>query len=201
MLIAALAYNVAGYLGVNALMAERGIAYSVAVPWDFQIPFLKYFSPIYGIVYFIPVISFFVCWKNYEVVKAGFKSFMGAATICLLSYLLFPVEFTDRIQLAPPFDFFENVVRFFYWIDRPYNCFPSLHVALAFISVQMIDRYNPRLAPYFLSLALLVTLSTLFVRQHYILDLVAGGGLAYLMGWLFIPKELAERAVLAEEAV
>lgn len=201
MLIGALAFHITGYLGVNAIMAGRGVSYNVGIPLDYQIPFIKYFSPIYSVVYIVPVISFFVLWKSYEGIKAGFKCFMGAGVVCLLFYVFFPVAFTERATLVPPYDFFENVVRFFYWVDKPYNCFPSLHVALAFISAQMVDKFRPRFSRIFYSYAILVSLSTLFIRQHYILDLVAGAGLAYGLGWFFIPKETGEESAMAEEAV
>lgn len=199
MLIAALAFHITGYLGMNTLMEHRGISHSVALSWDYQIPYIKYFSPVYAIVYFIPVVTFFLCWNNYEIIKAAFKSFITAGVICFTSYAIFPVMFSDRIALHPPYDFFDNVTRFFYWIDKPYNCFPSLHVALAFISVQVIERASPKLSLMFWTVAILVTLSTLFVRQHYILDLVAGITVAYAIGWYFIPKEVPSSGLVSEE--
>ncbi len=189
MLISALAFNIAGYLGINRLSSSRGLGYSVAIPLDFQIPYIKYFSPFYSIVYLVPVVTFFIIWRNYELVRGAYRAFLGAAALCFVIYWWFPVEFTDRYLLSPPYDFFENVVHFIYWIDRPFNCFPSLHVALVFISVQAIERFNARLVPWFFALATIITLSTLFIRQHYILDLVSGIALAYAMGWIFLPKK------------
>jgi len=198
LLLSNLAFHIAGYLGVNQLTHDRGVNYSVALPLDAHIPFLSFFSPFYAIVYFVPVISFFICWKNYELIKAAWKAFMFAGSVCLLCFYFYPVAFQLRQPLQPPYGFFEEIVRFFYWIDTPYNCFPSMHVALAFVSVQMIERYSPRLYPWFFSLAIVITFSTFFVKQHYIMDAVGGIFLAYLSGRIFLPKKVSE-PVLAEE--
>ncbi len=194
MLFSNLALHIFGYLSMNAFLGRQGINHNVAIAWDYQIPFIKYFSPVYSVVYFIPVVTFFFCWKEYEILKAAFKSFFTAGLICLVFFFLYPVSFTLRTSLVPPFDFFTNIVRFFYWVDNPpYNCLPSLHVALAFISARVIYLCRPKLAPFFYALATAISLLTLFIRQHYILDLVAGLGVALLMDWLFLPLKLSAK--------
>jgi len=201
MLIFNLAYHIVGYLGVNKLAHNRGLKHTLEIPWDASIPFVAYFAPFYGIVYFVPVIAFFIAWNNYELVKSAFKAFLFAGTVCLICFWVYPVEFSMRETLHPPYDVFTNIVRFFYYIDTPYNSFPSMHVALAFISVQIVDRQSPRLAPWFMALAIVITLSTFFVKQHFILDAIAGIALAYVSGWIFLPKKSAVRSAMAQELV
>lgn len=46
-------------------------------------------------------------------------------------------------------------LRALYRADPPCNCFPSLHVAHSFVSA-------------------LVAMSTVFIKQHYVLDVIAG---------------------------
>jgi membrane-associated phospholipid phosphatase len=201
LLVANLAFHIVGYFGVNAYLAHQGLSHDLAIGLDHQIPFIKYFVPFYSIVYFIPVTTFFLIWKNYEAVKAAAKVFIGAGVVSFACFLLFPVKYNLRVEILPPYDFFTNVLRFFYYIDEPYNCFPSLHVALATISTVLIHRYRPALTPVFIVLSTIVSLSILFMKQHYVMDLAGGLGVCWLMSVLFLPKAKSEKAVVLNPAI
>jgi membrane-associated phospholipid phosphatase len=77
----------------------------------------------------------------------------------------------------------------YYVSDTSFNCFPSLHAAVSAASAYTWYRYArlkpnmPRsvLAAAAIIIALAVVLSTLFVRQHYIADELAGVLLAVLV--------------------
>jgi membrane-associated phospholipid phosphatase len=79
-------------------------------------------------------------------------------------------------------------LRFLYSADPPYNCFPSLHVAHSFVSALSSGRVHRGVGIGAQACAFIVGLSTLFTRQHYILDVVAGIVLAYLAYALFLRK-------------
>lgn len=197
-LIGNLSFHTVGYLTINAYLSRRGVSYDLAIPLDHQIPFIKYFSPFYSIVYFIPVATFFLCWNNYPLIKAAAKAFIGAGIVCFAFFIFFPVKYELRVDLQPPYDLFTNILRFFYWVDQPYNCFPSLHVALAMISACIIWRQNARLAPIFYLLATIVSVSILFMKQHYVLDLAGGLGVAWLMNAVFLAREPRAQAETGE---
>jgi hypothetical protein len=80
-----------------------------------------------------------------------------------------------------------KLVRQLYEIDPPYNCLPSIHVAFSVLTFLEFDRLlrvqgkrnrqsvtwgAGRIAN--LSVAILICLSTLFIKQHYSPDLIAG---------------------------
>jgi membrane-associated phospholipid phosphatase len=65
-----------------------------------------------------------------------------------------------------------DLVRFIYSHDAPYNGFPSLHSALAAIMAMYF--VNTRWGILYIGFALVVVLSTLFIKQHFIADAVAG---------------------------
>lgn len=80
--------------------------------------------------------------------------------------------------------------------DRQTSCLPSLHVAGAIAAALMIRREQPRSFPWLFAWALLVTLSTLTTKQHYLFDVLAGAAVAALASLLvqrFVP--LSTRAV------
>ena len=65
-------------------------------------------------------------------------------------------------------------LRWLYAADTPYNCFPSLHVAHSFVSALACYRVHRKVGIAALLSACVVAVSTLFARQHYVIDIVAG---------------------------
>jgi membrane-associated phospholipid phosphatase len=115
-----------------------------------------------------------------------------------LVYLVFPVT-TDiyRAQIAAhPIvgSRFADAIYAYYAKDPSFDCFPSLHAAVSVICFYAWYRYS-RIKPnavikviaiVMFAVAVGVVLSTLFVKQHYIADEVAGIALALGIGkWVF----------------
>lgn len=189
--------HVPGYILVNHWVASRGISYDLTLPWDLQIPYISYFSPFYALVYVLPVLCFILIFKDDELLKRAFWAFFASGSICLLLFVLIPVEFIWRTQL--PLDasggltadtgLFDYLTYFFYQVDNPpFNCFPSMHVAGAFLSARMMKLYRVSWGPFFYFLAIMITLSTLFIRQHFILDVLGGYLLYRVVSVIFFPK-------------
>ena len=70
--------------------------------------------------------------------------------------------------------FLNTLVKLNYSADLPYNCFPSLHVAYAFIGALVLWNYKRTWAYTYLACAIIVAISVVLVKQHYILDVVGG---------------------------
>lgn len=58
------------------------------------------------------------------------------------------------------------------------NCFPSLHISVAFIAALSCWKQDRVAGGAAFALASLITVSTFFVKQHYVVDAVAGIALA-----------------------
>ena len=113
-------------------------------------------------------------------------------------YAVFPVT-TDIYRqelLAHPMvgNPFASAMYHHYASDPSFNCFPSLHAAVAVICFYAWYRYalvQPTgvtrvIAIVMFVVAVGVVLSTLFVKQHYIADEIAGILLAWAIGrWMF----------------
>jgi membrane-associated phospholipid phosphatase len=101
-----------------------------------------------------------------------------------------------------------DALRWLYRIDPGYNIFPSLHTANAAMIACAFMRLHPRaLGPAAAVWALAIALSTVLVKQHYALDVLAGLALAWLAdrtafrGWREeIERESAHASRTAEEA-
>ncbi len=69
----------------------------------------------------------------------------------------------------------------------PRDCFPSLHTAAAVTVVGFVLLYMPRLLIVFAPAAMLLISSTIYLRYHYVIDLIAGAVLGLAMVW-FAPR-------------
>ncbi len=90
-------------------------------------------------------------------------------------------------------DIFSRITRRVYANDNPYNCFPSIHVFTTAYSCFIIKEGYFRDKLWFRYplnlLGILIILSTLFVKQHVVLDGVAGTALAFLLYRLMYKQE------------
>ncbi|MBN1113731.1 MAG: phosphatase PAP2 family protein, partial [Oligoflexia bacterium] len=66
------------------------------------------------------------------------------------------------------------MVKFLHFADTPANACPSLHVSVTFLACFGFLRERKKLFPYFLVWALLISISTLTIKQHYLWDIIAG---------------------------
>jgi len=105
-----------------------------------------------------------------------------ASLLAFCAFLIYPTEFPRGITVdagAAAFAF-----RFLYSIDSATNCFPSLHVALAWLSALSLRDERKKPGALAMLWAALISISTLTTKQHYFVDMVGGGGLALLCRWL-----------------
>lgn len=76
-------------------------------------------------------------------------------------------------------DVFSRMIRDVYAGDQPYNDFPSLHASLSTIFAIHWWRVDRRIGIAVAVWVTLIVLSTVFVKQHYVADMVAGVLLAF----------------------
>jgi len=80
-------------------------------------------------------------------------------------------------------DLFSRMIRDVYASDQPYNDFPSLHASLSTTFAIHWLRVDRRLGLPIAVWAALIVVSTVFVKQHYVPDVVAGVLLASVTSW------------------
>ena len=106
------------------------------------------------------------------------------SVVCFVVFALFPVASPRPANLeASPFLIF--ITR----VDGPLNAFPSLHAgcliyALAWARRLCGGRLNLWIAALLLAWAVLILFATLATKQHYALDLLAGGLIGWAADWL-----------------
>lgn len=90
--------------------------------------------------------------------------------------------------LLPEQDLLTQMIREVYAGDNPFNDFPSLHTSLSTILALHWRRLDARIGIIVTIWVALIVLSTVFIKQHYVPDLVAGLLLAFGAVRLFLNK-------------
>jgi membrane-associated phospholipid phosphatase len=62
-----------------------------------------------------------------------------------------------------------------------YDCFPSGHVAVVLVGCYVARKISPVVFYVFLAFSTLITFSTVYLRYHYVIDVIAGAALAILV--------------------
>ena len=147
---------------------------------DDLIPFCKYaVIPYFAWFLWIPFTLFYLLWKapREDFWRLCLPLFSGM-TIALACYAVLPTALDLRPYWVPGSDIFAQTVRFLYRTDTATNVCPSIHVIGSFavyFAARDIRRFRAkgwRLG--FLTMAVLISLSTVFLKQHSVLDVLAG---------------------------
>lgn len=163
-------------------MVTRGVFYNPVVPGEEKIPFLPWTFFIYILVYIIPG-SVYVVLNKKEDLFVTTRALVVGMVVPNIIWLFYPVSYAFRPDpaLVGGTRFLKMIAGFYALDTPPVNSFPSLHVTYAFLSYFAVHEFRPRLAPVYGWLAILISVSTLTFKQHYISDVAAGFLLAVII--------------------
>jgi membrane-associated phospholipid phosphatase len=175
---------------------NRFLAYAKVPAYELATiePYIPLVSPflIFYLSYFIfLLIPIFLTYSNRKELR---KLAIAYATILIISYIIF-LAFPTKIirpetiepngwNISP----FNEVLSAIYQNDSPYNAFPSTHVSLSLMAMLICFRYKKRfrrLAHLSIPWFILIALSTLIIKQHYILDVAGGMVLSVIVYYIF----------------
>ena len=165
--------------------AETRPTHVPALRLDALIPVEPAWALVYGALYlFLILLPVFVV-RHEPHIRRMFLAYLSVWIASYIVFLCYPTT-ASRPEHVPGHGFTGWGLQFLYSADPPYNCFPSLHVAHSCISAFACARINRRVGAWAGVCAGLVALSTLFTKQHYVLDVVAGIALAYAAYAVFL---------------
>lgn len=145
----------------------------------------------------IPLVGCFIyVWRPRARFREMMSGLMVVSFLGLLGYLLVPAigpMFSLRNQYTVPLDksiwMFNRNIDFMDFARIRRDVFPSLHVAISFVVWLYAYRNSKKLFWILAPLILSLWLSTLYLRYHYLIDVVAGLFLApfsFMLGnWLY----------------
>ena len=164
------------YIFIAAVIESRPVN-APTTPLDRVIPLVPFWSLVYGALYLVLIIAPVFIVRDEELLRRTVWSYLTVWLTAYACFYMYPT-YAPRPDSIPGSGFGVWGLRLLYSSDPPYNCFPSLHVAHSFVSAFACHRVHRRLGRLALGAAALVALSTLFTKQHYVLDVVAGIGMA-----------------------
>jgi membrane-associated phospholipid phosphatase len=146
-------------------------------------------------------------WAAFKMQGRLFRVAIVSATftigVGMTIFMLYPTYVIRPVLIGS--DFFTTALRYVYAHDGSYDAAPSGHVYMTTLLLLFYARWYPRQKWVWISILIVVCLSTLFTGQHYILDVVTGlmlGFTGYYVGFWLVDKWDGDpaRANTSEEA-
>jgi len=139
------------------------------------------YASLYVFIWILPMLVV----RQQEVFRRGLLGYLMAMLVAYAGFLLYPTA-APRPADVPGDGFAAWSLRLAYSLDPPYNCFPSLHVAWAFVSALTCYRVHRGVGIAAGCWAALIGVSTLYTKQHYVADVIAGTLMGYVAYVLFL---------------
>jgi membrane-associated phospholipid phosphatase len=166
-------------------LAGAGARGAPALAVDGMIPLVPAWALVYGALYaWLIVLPVLVVHDEGQVRRAA-RAYLSVWVTAYVCFVAYPTAAPRPDEVAGE-GFAAWGLRTLYASDPPYNCFPSLHVAHSFVSALVCARVSRGVGVAAAAGASLVGASTLFTRQHYVLDVVAGALLAWVACAVFL---------------
>jgi len=111
---------------------------------------------------------------NMKIFNKIFYSFIITTVISIIIFQIIPVAYPREFYPLPQYyDFSLNLFYKIRFLDSPLNCFPSLHVSLCFLITFFTFHISKKRFAINILLSILISISTLTTKQHYIADVVS----------------------------
>lgn len=168
------------YGGAAALVEHIPWRVDVKLPIDTQLPFWPGAAAWYLTITPMLLLAPFV-FRSREGLRPLFNALMLETAVAAVLFLLLPID--DGIVTCCEADVAGVLFRLADFINLHHNNLPSLHVAFACtLAMAYATRATRAGAVALFAWAVVVTMSTLFTRQHFFADVLAGALLG-ILGW------------------
>ncbi|MDV4152197.1 phosphatase PAP2 family protein [Clostridium sp. AL.422] len=182
-------------ININYLIAGAlaGSGKDISLTIDRNIPLLSVFifPYIYWYIFIFIGLIFILSKDRNRYLRTLISIYIGMC-ICYLFYYLYPVEIARPVIANNTIP--NRIVNLIYELDRPLNCFPSIHVLNTYIIMRATKWKDNK--PWFVYtniVGILIILSTVFIKQHFVLDGVSAIIIAELV--IFITKKIQDRYI------
>ncbi len=169
------------YLTSFALLEQRGIRYRILdTALDEMIPFCPVFILPYLLWFCFVALSvgWFVlfCEEDEEYYRFS-RSLALGCTVFLGISVFFPNGQSLRPMITQNMGIWSEMVRILYIVDTPTNVFPSIHVYNALVCCEGLLRQETvqkriGLRQFLVVLTVSIVLSTVFLKQHTLFDVI-----------------------------
>jgi membrane-associated phospholipid phosphatase len=168
---------------IIALYTRTRATHTPEIALDRAMPVQPAWMLIYGSLYIFMIVLPMLVVRRRDLIMRALQSYLAVMAIAYAGFLLYPTSAPRPAQVIGD-GFAAWTLRIAYDIDPPYNCFPSLHVAYSYVSALVCLHVHRRVGIVAIAWASLIAISTVYTKQHYVVDVIAGAlssGLAYLV--------------------
>lgn len=160
------------YGSCNQVTACRAHVGCLRFAWEDGIPYVPAMTVPYLSMNLFFLAAPFVCADHHER-RAYSWRMVAAILIAAACFLLFPLrnDFVRPHLTGPWGTIIEALMSF----DMPYNMLPSLHIVFIVVLADTFGRYSAGVWRLVLLTCLFLSaISTLLIKQHYVVDIFAG---------------------------
>ncbi|MBR5047521.1 MAG: phosphatase PAP2 family protein [Eubacterium sp.] len=176
----------------------RGRIHVIESALDMKIPFIEYFIVPYLLWFFyIAAGVLYFLLKEEESYRKLMYTLMTGMTVFILVSMIYPNGLMLRPMHFARDNVFVDLTRFLYSIDTSTNVFPSIHVFnsmalhLAVAKSQRLkDRKMIQCGSFLLCVSII--LSTMFLKQHSVFDVISGMGL-FCVTYMMVYSDVREK--------
>ena len=156
-------------------------AMPLAPPWIFV------YASLYMCAFLLPLLVV----RGPTRLRQSLKAYLFVMLVSYAGFLIYPT-IAPRSETIPVRTFAEWLLQVFYDLDQPYGCFPSLHVAYSFVGAFACWRMDRSIGVAACAWAGLIAVSTIYTKQHYAVDALAGAVLGVAAGVMLLSNRAGD---------
>jgi membrane-associated phospholipid phosphatase len=184
----------------TSLLLEGGI--EPKLPWDI-FPLQVIWVIPYTLCY--PLWAFSIAWliwkMDEKLFHATIAGFFFTFSLGGLIYILFPT-YVVHPDIGGN-DILSKLLLLLISLGGDHDALPSAHVYLSVLLALFYGKWYPRYRWLWACIVIIIAFSTLFTRQHYVADVIAGittAWLGYLFGWWWSNRYTSQPGFLRRRA-
>lgn len=170
---------------ITQFLMQDSYHYDFTTAFDDALPLRAEWVSIYVLSYFFWIVSYIIIAKDSKDSCGRLVTTdLMAKIFCGVIFIVIP---TTNVRPELGTGFWDTALGLIYSADQPFNLFPSIHCLVSWIcfaAMRDSKSISKGLKIFTLVFAILICISTQLTKQHYIVDLIAGIGIAELSLWL-----------------
>jgi membrane-associated phospholipid phosphatase len=140
---------------------------------------------VYASLYFCAFVLPLLVVRGRTLIRRTLAAYLFVMLVSYAGFLIYPT-IAPRSETIPVRTFADWLLQLFYDLDQPYGCFPSLHVAYSFVGAFACRRMDSTIGLAACVWAGLIAVSTIYTKQHYAVDAIAGVAIGAAAGAIFL---------------